>query len=128
MNRFEGNVRLLLVLLLAVMFLAFIEHSETGAEPLGITLLADSLGWEGERPSPGRLTIDVLADGQIEVAGQVIGAAELDACFRRMMAATTGNLEVQILGSRDVPFGHVAPVMAACARADVWTVSISTKE
>jgi biopolymer transport protein ExbD len=86
--------------------------------PLPIAESGEKTGDSGTR----RLTLNVLADGRLLLAGHAVDAGELQ---RRLAdAAISGgpSLEVRIRGDRSVRYGFVEPLLTACARAGVWDV------
>jgi biopolymer transport protein ExbD len=84
----------------------------------------------GEKPADSltkRLTLNVLADGSLVLAGRQVSRQELTA---RLAAAAQqeqvqSGLEIRVRGDRDVAYQHIEPVLIACARAGVWDVKFS---
>ena len=80
--------------------------------------------------SPGesdmrRVTINVLADGQLSLAGKHLAAAELPQRLRTKLAETGSDLEVRIRSDRHVAYRHVEPILLACAQAGIWNVAFA---
>jgi biopolymer transport protein ExbD len=72
----------------------------------------------------GQLTVQVLADGTILVAGRHARPAEL-AEFLGPWRSTHGDgLQVRIRADRSVPYALVEPVMLACQQAGIGNVTI----
>jgi biopolymer transport protein ExbD len=83
----------------------------------------------GEKPIDStvkRLTLNVLADGSLVLAGRHVPGDELAS---RLAAAlreqNEAGLEIRIRGDRDVEYRFVEPVLIACAKAGVWDVKFS---
>jgi biopolymer transport protein ExbD len=72
-----------------------------------------------------RVTINVLSDGGLQMAGRAIPAAELAQRLAERREKIGPDLEVRIRGARDVAYRHVEPIMFACAQAGVWKVNYS---
>lgn len=69
------------------------------------------------------LTINVLADGTLHLAGRAISPVELQARLLERRQDLGEDVEVRIRSDRTVPYRHVEPIMLACARAGVWNVT-----
>lgn len=81
-----------------------------------------------EEDSARRITINVLADGQMLLGSQEVGADELSRRIEfeaRQHQASGHELEVRIRCARQVPYHFVEPILLACARAGVRKVSFA---
>jgi biopolymer transport protein ExbD len=77
-----------------------------------------------EQPSEKpRLTVNVLVDGTLLLAGRQVTAEELRARLAERQAELGKDVEVRIRGDRGTAYKHVEPVMLACAREEIWNVS-----
>ena len=72
-----------------------------------------------------RLTVNVLADGTLLLAGRQVTADELRTRLTERQKDLGKDLEVRIRGDRSTAYKHVEPVMLSCARAGIWNVSYS---
>ncbi len=72
-----------------------------------------------------RVTVNVLAEGQVVLAGATIDADELTRRLRYERERSGDDLEVRIRSDRRVPYQFVEPVMLACARSGVWNVTFA---
>ena len=82
----------------------------------------------GTSPDPTQqrsVTISVLADGSVMVAGRSVDAAQLEARLRNEAARVGSDLEVRVRTDRAVPYRTVEPVMVACAKAGIWNVKFA---
>ena len=86
--------------------------------------LAASGSKEGTETNP-RVTINVLADGQLSLAGRHLAAADLPQRLQTKLAETGTDLEVRIRSDRTVAYRYVEPILLACARAGVWNVAFA---
>ena len=79
-----------------------------------------------EKPSEKpRLTVNVLADGTMLLAGRQVTAEELRARLVERQKDLGKDVEVRIRGDRSTAYKHVEPVMLSCYRAGIWNVSYS---
>jgi biopolymer transport protein ExbD len=70
-----------------------------------------------------RLTINVLADGQLLHSGRTVTPEELRGQLLERQAQYGKGVEVRIRCDRHVPYKHVEPVMLACVQAGLWNVT-----
>ena len=75
---------------------------------------------DGDKP---RLTINVLKDGQLLLAGRTTSTEDLAADLQDRFAKHGKDLEVRIRCDRAVAYEHVEPVMLACAKQGLWNVT-----
>ena len=71
------------------------------------------------------VTISVLADGSVMVAGRSVDAVQLESRLRNEAARVGRDLEVRVRTDRAVPYRTVEPVMIACAKAGIWNVKFA---
>lgn len=71
-----------------------------------------------------RFTINVVADGDMMVAGDSLDVAQLS---QRLAAqrAKDDKLEVRIRTDRAVEYGRVKPILKECLKNDVWKVTFA---
>lgn len=72
-----------------------------------------------------RVTVNVLADGALWLAGRRVSAPELARRLRERLASVGPGLQVRIRSDRGAPYQFVEPIMLACARAGIWDVSFA---
>ena len=72
-----------------------------------------------------RVTVNVLADGSLQMAGRSVPVEELALRLGERRAKIGPDLEVRIRGARSVAYRHVEPIMFACAREGIWRVNYS---
>lgn len=75
--------------------------------------------------STSRLTVNVLADGGLLLAGRQLNEQELTARLAEKVQELGKDVEVRIRSSRQVPYAKVEPVMLSCAKAGVWNVTFA---
>lgn len=78
-----------------------------------------------------RVTVNVLANGRILLAGQTVDRSELERRLRNQFQKfqhqnpQRDDLEVRIRSDRQVPYRRVEPLLLACARAGIWNVTFA---
>lgn len=77
---------------------------------------------DDDRP---RLTINVLSDGTLLVAGRPITPPELSQRLLERRSVHGDSLEVRIRSDRSVEYARVEPILLACARSGVWNVAFA---
>ena len=89
--------------------------------PLPVAASGDK---EGDQTNP-RVTVNVLADGQLSLAGKHVSVRELQQRLHTRLAESGADLEVRIRSDRAVAYQHVEPILLACARAVIWNVAFA---
>jgi biopolymer transport protein ExbD len=72
-----------------------------------------------------RVTVNVLRDGRLLLAGKPVPAGELQQRLQSKRQEASGGLEVRIRSDRNVAYRHVEPILLACARAGIWNVTFA---
>jgi biopolymer transport protein ExbD len=72
-----------------------------------------------------RVTLNVLANGQWWLVGRPIAVAELPGRLRELVADHGPELELRVRADREVPYRHIEPLLAACARAGLANVTFA---
>ena len=75
--------------------------------------------------SQARLTVNVVGDGELQLAGRALSADDLTLRLAEKVQELGQDLEVRIRSARNVPYARVEPVMLACAKAGVWNVTFA---
>jgi biopolymer transport protein ExbD len=110
------------VFLLIIFFLvsSHLAKQETQLElPLPV---ADS----GEQPvdrAARRLTLNVMRDGTITLAGRRVSPDELQRRLQDARKEEQGDLEIRVRSDRRAAYHQVEPVLLSCARAGIWNVT-----
>lgn len=86
--------------------------------------VADS-GQDAADDTGKRLTLNVLSDGSLLLAGRKIRSEELGTRLSEAAGQHASPLEIRIRADRTVPYRFVDPVLTACARAGLWDVKFS---
>jgi biopolymer transport protein ExbD len=72
-----------------------------------------------------RLTVNVVGEGQLLLAGREVTPDELTARLAEKLKELGNDVEVRIRSARNVPYARVEPVMVSCAKAGVWNVTFA---
>jgi biopolymer transport protein ExbD len=114
------------VFLLIIFFLvsSHLAKQEIDVE-LALPRAASGDANETDRP---RATINVLADGQILLAGRPVDRRQLGRRIGFEIAKHAEPLEVRIRADRGVPYQMVAPILRTCADAGAWNVEFAVLE
>ena len=88
--------------------------------------VASSAQQDSDLETP-RVTINVLDDGSMWIAGRPIETDRLEATFVKAREENGNDIEVRIRGSRDAPYQTFEPVMLACAQSGIWNVTFAVK-
>jgi biopolymer transport protein ExbD len=103
----------------------FLVSSHLAKQEVQLTLplpVADS-GHQPEESPAKRLTINVLDDGVLTLAGRTVAIEELADQLRAVRAGQPEEMEVRVRSDRRVPYRRIEPVLLACARARIWNVT-----
>lgn len=86
--------------------------------------VADS-GQKAAEEAGKRVTLNVLSDGSLVLAGRHVVSDELGPRLRDLAVRQQAPLEIRIRADRTVPYRFVEPALTACARAGLWDVKFS---
>ncbi len=92
--------------------------------------LPEATSGQADEPDPNqpRVTINVLADGTLLLAGTPVSLADLPVRLQDRVKHLGAGLEVRVRADRSVPYRHVEPVMLACVQAGIWKVGYAVYE
>jgi biopolymer transport protein ExbD len=106
-----------------IIFFLLSSHLAKQETQLPLPLPEAVSGRDLELDDRARVTVNVLADGNLLVANRPISADDLARRLRQRIEQHGTDLEVRIRADRTVPYAACEPVMLACARAGIWNVS-----
>lgn len=75
-----------------------------------------------------RLTVNLLADGTVRLAGHRLSANELEARLKQLRPTMDAATELKIRGDRGVAYEHVEPILQGCAAAGWSRVTFAVRE
>ncbi len=113
------------IVFLLIIFFLVSSHLAKQEVQLELDLPTAASGQMPTESDRTRVTVNVLAEGQVMLAGATIDADELTRRLRYERERSGDNLEVRIRSDRRVAYQFVEPVMLACARSGVWNVTFA---
>jgi biopolymer transport protein ExbD len=116
------------IVFLLIIFFIVSSHLARQEIQLELALPLATSGQSPEDDSTRRLVVNVMPDGQIQLAGTPLSSEELPRKIAFESERSGGQIEVRIRSDRNVPYHFVEPIMVACARAGVWKVSFVVVE
>ncbi len=112
------------VFLLIIFFLVSSHLAKQEAQMQLPLPVAESGSLDAETESR-RVTINVLDDGRLLLAGRAVRPTELVERLRDRIVNEGSDLEVRIRSDRTVEYRYVEPIMLACARSGIWNVTFA---
>jgi biopolymer transport protein ExbD len=106
-----------------IIFFLVSSHLARQEQRLVLPLPQAATGQEARDDNPAQLTVHVLADGTLHVAGRQVLPAALETLLAQRHQVHGAALAVRIRADRHVPYRHLEPVLVACSRAGIWNVS-----
>ncbi len=111
-----------------IIFFLVSSHLARQEVQLKLPLPEATSGEQETDPNAPRLTVNVLADGTLLLAGRPVASQELSPRLRERLQELGPDVEVRIRSHRDVPYENVEPLLVACAKAGVWNVTFAVYE
>lgn len=108
-----------------IIFFLVTNHLVKQEEQLQLPLPVAASGSEPVEEDIPRLTINVLEDGTLMLAGRTLTPDDLRNRLRDKVREIGTSLQVRIRSDRGVPYRFVEPILLACAGAGVWDVSFA---
>lgn len=106
-----------------IIFFLVSSHLARREQRLDLPLPQAATGQKQREDSPAQLTVQVLADGTLHVAGRKVPPRGLETLLAQRRQVHGTALAVRIRADRQVPYRHIEPVLVACSRAGIWNVS-----
>jgi len=116
------------IVFLLIIFFLVSSHLASREVQIDLSLPEAASGDDHTTQTGPRVTINVLPDGTIRLAGTSVDPGQLGQRLRVEAARTGHDLEVRIRSDRSVAYRFVEPVLVACARAGIWNVSFAVVE
>jgi len=113
------------VVFLLIIFFLVSSHLAQQETQLEFTLPSASSSREPDAQPVPRVTINVLADGQLLLGSEKVVAIEISRRLQVERQETTQDLEVRIRADRRIAYRHIEPLLFACAKAQIWNVSFA---
>lgn len=116
------------VVFLLIIFFLVSSHLARQETQVDLELPTAGTGQQDRDSSQRRVTLNLLADGRLMLAGQATPIDRLVERLKYETASAEGPLEVRLRADQSIPYGQVEPVLAACAKANVWNLRFAVTE
>lgn len=113
------------IVFLLIIFFILSSHFARQETQLELALPEAASGQEAAVDETRRLIVNVMPDGQLQLAGTAVDAAQLQQRIAYESQQSGGDLEVRIRSDRQAPYRQIEPILVACARAGVWKVTFA---
>jgi biopolymer transport protein ExbD len=113
------------VVFLLIIFFLVSSHLAKQEAQMELPLPVAQSGSTPDDIESRRVTVNVLEDGYLLLAGRPIRPDQLQQRLQDAAGAEGADLEVRIRSDRHVAYGSVEPILIACARADIWNVTFA---
>ncbi len=113
------------VVFLLIIFFLVSSHLAKQEAQMQLPLPVAESGAKESESEGRRITVNVLSDGRLLLAGRAVRPAELVERLRDKSVDAGSDLEVRIRSDRTVEYRHVEPIMSACADASIWNVTFA---
>lgn len=113
------------VVFLLIIFFLLSSHLAQREAHLPLPLPDATTAEDAADQLPHRITLNILSDGKIVLAGTTIDQQQLVQRLTRARASSADPLEIRIRADRSVPYRYVAPVLMAASTAEIWNVSFA---
>jgi biopolymer transport protein ExbD len=117
------------VVFLLIIFFLVSSHLAQQETQLDLDLPDAASGDPDEANSLARrVTLNLLADGTLMLAGESMPVERLQERLTHEKQLADSPLEVRLRADRSVAYGQVEPVLVACAKAGVWNLRFAVRE
>jgi biopolymer transport protein ExbD len=113
------------VVFLLIIFFLVSSHLAKQEVQMPLPLPVAESGSTPRDESQRRVTINVIDDGRLLLAGKPVEPKQLRERLANALTENGADLEVRIRGDRNVDYRHVEPILLACARAGIWNVAFA---
>jgi biopolymer transport protein ExbD len=113
------------IVFLLIIFFLVSSHMVKQDAQLKLDLPQAASGHDETNDVRSRVTVNVLPNGQVQLAGQTVGQENLARRLSHELKQTGSDLEVRIRADRTVPYSAVEPILIACTQARIWNVTFA---
>ncbi len=113
------------VVFLLIIFFLVSSHLAQQEVQLDLDLPTATTGGPPTMRLPARVTVNVLADGQVLLGGDPVDVEQLGRRLQYVRRQAGPDLEVRLRSDRHVAYRHVEPVLVRCARNGIWNVTFA---
>jgi len=108
-----------------LIFFLVSSHLAKQEAQLPLPLPSATTGEESRESTEHRVTLNILADGSLLLAGRTTPVAELPQRLRRLREQEGPDVELRLRVDRSTEYAAVEPVLTECAQARIWNVAFS---
>jgi len=113
------------VVFLLIIFFLVSSHLAQQEVQLDLDLPTATTGGPPAMRSPTRVTVNVLADGQVLLGSDPVNVEQLGRRLQYVRRQAGSDLEVRLRSDRHVPYRHVELVLVSCAQNGIWNVTFA---
>ena len=113
------------VVFLLIIFFLVSSHMAQQEVQLELDLPSANSGHDQTEDNRPRVTVNVMEDGQVQLAGEMVGEQTLARRLGVELKEAGDDLEVRIRADRRVPYSAVEPILIACTQARIWNVTFA---
>jgi biopolymer transport protein ExbD len=111
------------VVFLLIIFFLVSSHLAKQEAQMELPLPVADSGTQLDGSQERRLTLNVIEDGSLLLAGRRIELDQLQVRLTQVRSNEQADVEVRLRSDRNVPYRLIEPILLACARAGVWNVT-----
>lgn len=108
-----------------IIFFLLSNHLAQQETHMELNLPTATSAEETDDATEQRVTINVLADGEILLGNQRTLPDELVRRLKFELDRAGSDMEVRIRADRSVPYKSIEPILLACADAGIWNVTFA---
>ena len=116
------------VVFLLIIFFLVSSHLAQRENRIELDLPVALTGQDDHPDDSRRITVNVLNNGTILVAGREVSAAGLSRVFSEAAGVDGDQVQIRIRGDRNVTYDKVSPVMKSAVDAGIWNVTFAVVE
>lgn len=116
------------VVFLLIIFFLVSSHLARQETQLDLDLPDAASGELAQASSARVVTVNLLPTGELMLAGEATPVEQLAAKLEREVQRDQTPVEVRLRSDRSAPYGDVEPILAACAKANVWNIRFAVRE
>ena len=116
------------VVFLLIIFFLVSSHLAQRENRIELDLPVAAQGQDDVQDQSKRITVNVVADGTILVAGREVSPVTLTTMLANTTKDHGNDLHVRIRADRNVSYDKVSPIMKAATDAGIWNVTFAVTE
>ena len=114
------------VVFLLIIFFLLSSHLAQRENRIDVDLPQATSGEEDLPSTQPRVTVTVLEDGSVLLAGRPVQLAALPNALRARQDQVGERIELRIRSDRRVPYAIIEPILSGAAEAEIWNVTLES--